>query len=164
MAEIMNIMDEKQFVYIENFTSVQLSLQKCEEFLQNEQNKKKKTDILSFFENKALKKQTLTDPKGWDSKFFRQSKKILLMFRRQSDKSVQLELRHQRTSDVVFDLVDENQANKLDDQSQQYVYNMIETLLPKARIGIENDQFKMMEIYGNSQKPRDHWICFNQKE
>jgi hypothetical protein len=40
-----------------------------------------------------------------------------------------LELRHQRTADVVFDWVDENNKFKTPDY---YTYKMIETLLPKA--------------------------------
>lgn len=29
---------------------------------------------------------------------------------------------------------------------KEYVYKMIETLLPKARVGIDNNEFKMMEM------------------
>ena len=40
-----------------------------------------------------------------------------------------LELRHQRTGDIVFDYVDESNPFK---KPNYYVYKLIETLLPKA--------------------------------
>lgn len=52
------------------------------------------------------------------------------MFRK-ADPGTTLELRHQRTSDVVFDICDTD-IYEMDLKIQDYVYKMIETLLPKA--------------------------------
>ena len=65
---------------------------------------------------------------------------------------MKLELRHQRTSDVMFELVDKNSndiygINKvvkfiIDNESlMNYVYHMIETLLPKANYDEEEKDF-----------------------
>ncbi len=40
-----------------------------------------------------------------------------------------LELRHQRTEDVLFDYIDQNGKKS---NLNLFIYNMIETLLPKA--------------------------------
>jgi len=53
-----------------------------------------------------------------------------------------LELRHQRTSDAAFNLVGDHE----DPYLFEYVYRLIETLLPKARY-CENQGFKMIEMY-----------------
>ena len=54
------------------------------------------------------------------------------MFRRQSkDDSNKLELRHQRTGDVVFDWRDPANPHKKPDF---YIYRLIEILLPNAQI------------------------------
>lgn len=75
-----------------------------------------------------------------------------------------MELRHQRTSDVVFDLANDgiffqlniNQlkfSEEIKWKINEYVYKMIETLLPKAHYETnntnnENDsKFKMMEMF-----------------
>ena len=111
--------------------------------------------------------------------FFKRSKRVLLMFRRVNSnlyiiliylkfdvKNCQLELRHQRTCDVLFDLVDENghvlgkslfflsllMSLYLEDmKKKEYIYKMIETLLPKANLNIQENpkkvQLKMMEMF-----------------
>ena len=69
-------------------------------------------------------------------KFLSKSHKTLLMLRRSqrdkksSDTKTALELRHQRTGDVVFDWTDEVNPFK---KPQYYTYKLIETLLPKAK-------------------------------
>ena len=82
------------------------------------------------------------------SKYLQQTKKTLLIFRRMSNKKAKctLELRHQRTCDVCFDwaVVNENSATLQNDPinndgisrspnftPNNYVYKMIETMLPK---------------------------------
>jgi hypothetical protein len=35
---------------------------------------------------------------------------------------------------VVFDLTDDKDPDNLDEKTMEYVYGMIETLLPKARV------------------------------
>lgn len=80
--------------------------------------------------------------------FLRKSKKTLLIFRRLSSMTTnnKLELRHQRTGDVVFDWIDKLNPYK---RPQHYVYNLIETLLPKAKMDskTQNPHFKMLELY-----------------
>eukprot|EP01016_Furgasonia_blochmanni_P042977 TRINITY_DN5773_c0_g1_i4.p1 TRINITY_DN5773_c0_g1~~TRINITY_DN5773_c0_g1_i4.p1 ORF type:complete len:378 (+),score=40.53 TRINITY_DN5773_c0_g1_i4:413-1546(+) len=94
--------------------------------------------------------------------YFRKTKKVLLMFRRnEGGKEHVLELRHQRTSDVVFDLVKGDTDNDMvvSQRCKEYVYKMIETLLPKALWCKENQRnFKMMELFGEASKPREGWI------
>ena len=51
------------------------------------------------------------------------------MFRRFDEMKTPLELRHQRTSDVVFDVCDEPFSEKL----KEYLYKLIETLLPISK-------------------------------
>jgi spore coat polysaccharide biosynthesis protein SpsF (cytidylyltransferase family) len=68
-------------------------------------------------------------------KFLSKSHKTLLMLRRSqknkaaSDTKTALELRHQRTGDVVFDWTDDVNIFK---KPMYYTYKLIETLLPKA--------------------------------
>lgn len=112
-----------------------------------------------------------------DFTYLKKSHKSLLMFRRIS-KDGKLELRHQRTGDVVFDWKDpENPQGKPD----FYMYKLIETLLPKAmpntqarrkdargfyksnlRFMDEKDhpacQLKMLELWAHSDKNRKGWM------
>ena len=65
-----------------------------------------------------------------DFTYLKKSHKSLLMFRRQSkDDNNKLELRHQRTGDVVFDWRDPSNPHKKPDF---YIYRLIEILLPNA--------------------------------
>jgi hypothetical protein len=82
--------------------------------------------------------------------FLKKSKKTLLIFRRMSDRKAKcnLELRHQRTCDVCFDwsviqknmfpesdLVNNDGISRSEDfKPNNYIYKMIETLLPKAMV------------------------------
>ncbi|EAS04360.2 hypothetical protein TTHERM_00301770 (macronuclear) [Tetrahymena thermophila SB210] len=79
--------------------------------------------------------------------YFKKTRHTLLMFRRIGDKNQKLELRHQRTSDVVFEVTDEQDPSKVDTMMKEYVYQMIETLLPKAQFipGVDK-HLKMMEL------------------
>ena len=62
--------------------------------------------------------------------YLKKSHRSLLMFRRTS-KDGRLELRHQRTGDVVFDWRDEMKPWQKPDF---YLYRLIEILLPKAMV------------------------------
>lgn len=67
------------------------------------------------------------------------------MFRRLQKKSnAPLELRHQRTCDVCFDFQDEQVKNY---KPNEYIYKLIETLLPKSAIDENDKQFKMIELW-----------------
>lgn len=112
-----------------------------------------------------------------DFTYLKKSHKSLLMFRRIS-KDGKLELRHQRTGDVVFDWKDpENPSGKPD----FYMYKLIETLLPKAmpnttvkrkdskglyksNLARMDDKehpgcnLKMVELWAHKDKNRKGWI------
>ena len=53
-----------------------------------------------------------------------------------------LELRHQRTEDILFDYIEKNGKKS---NPNLFIYKMIETLLPKANY-IEGEELKMMEM------------------
>jgi hypothetical protein len=71
-----------------------------------------------------------------------------------------LELRHQRTCDVVFDwartTVDQNQENDLINRDEiprsdlfkpnNYIYKMIETMLPKAMVDPQKKHLRLLEM------------------
>ena len=65
-----------------------------------------------------------------DFTYLKKSHRSLLMFRRTSADG-KLELRHQRTGDVVFDWKDPGNIHHKPDF---YLYRLIEILLPKAAI------------------------------
>ena len=119
-----------------------------------------------------------------DYTYFKKSKKTLLMFRRMSkvdgeNAHAKLELRHQRTGDVVFDWKGKYvKLNNLDPinrfaKPQYYTYKLIETLLPKAMVDLKKSpNLKMIELYvyiltiynqyrwATDDKPRKGWIKF----
>lgn len=72
-----------------------------------------------------------------------------MMFRRISkdgeiSASAKLELRHQRTGDVVFDWIDPINPFK---KPMYYTYKLIETLLPKAMVDLKKSpHLKMIEL------------------
>ena len=79
-----------------------------------------------------------------------------------------LELRHQRTGDVVFDWFDSKNRFKTPDF---YTYKLIETLLPKAMLKMpvtEKDKygslkdfarkFKLIELWAQDDTPRKGWL------
>ena len=111
-------------------------------------------------------------------KFLCKSHKTLLMLRRSqqnkssttSERTVPLELRHQRTGDVVFDWVDPANPFK---KPNYYVYKLIEILLPKAMAKLpkkgvsemvnsvqleESRRLKMVELWAPDDTPRKGWL------
>ena len=88
-----------------------------------------------------------------------------------SEKTVPLELRHQRTGDVVFDWVDPANPFK---KPVYYVYKLIEILLPKAMAKLpkkdkdgklpnsqqveDNRRLKMVELWAPDAEPRKGWL------
>jgi len=95
-----------------------------------------------------------------DYTYLKKSKKTLLMFRRISKSdgdqaTAKLELRHQRTGDVVFDWIGKIRANynffadpvNRFSKPQYYTYKLIETLLPKAMVDLKKSpHLKMIEL------------------
>ncbi|OMJ74644.1 hypothetical protein SteCoe_26388 [Stentor coeruleus] len=109
IKEWVETMEKFKLHYVENLVWVQVDKKKIEAVggLEN----------LQDFSTDLLQKQRGSP--------FASSHMTLLMFRKAS--SDKLELRHQRTCDVVFDF----------DKPKTYVYHMIETLLPEAGTKLE---------------------------
>ena len=101
--------DKMKFQYVENLAWVKVDKTQVDQA--------GGLDSLTDFTPNLLKKE-----KSWP---FSNSHLTLLMFRKISPG--RLELRHQRTCDVVFDF----------EKPKKYVYHMIETLLPEAGIKLE---------------------------
>ncbi|CAK62308.1 unnamed protein product (macronuclear) [Paramecium tetraurelia] len=145
--EILEIMESKGFTYIENLVVVQLSLEKALEELNKhmkiEQTEEAVLDNLNFLQQKVQVKDLIVN---CPSKVLNQSKQVLIMFRKFDEQKTQLELRHQRTPDVLFDFVSNG---KKSEKSKEYIYQTIETLLPKSQL---------MEIFAQRDQPRKDWI------
>jgi hypothetical protein len=76
--------------------------------------------------------------------YFSKSKMTLLIFRKfKPNNERNLELRHQRTGDAVFDFVDSNLPYH---RPYDYIYRLIEILLPKANYNEKSDCLKLMEM------------------
>ena len=75
------------------------------------------------------------------------------------EKPPNLELRHQRTGDVVFDFVEEHDPFK---RPMYFVYKLIETLLPKAMIKFDPNKpiesVKMVELWAHDESERTGWL------
>lgn len=66
------------------------------------------------------------------------------MFRRMQKKNGNpLELRHQRTCDVCFDFKDYETDNY---KPHEYMYKLIETLLPKSMVDEQKKHLRMIEL------------------
>jgi hypothetical protein len=69
-----------------------------------------------------------------------------------------LELRHQRTCDVLFDLFEKDgSAHGFGAKTKEYIYKMIETLLPKGK---DENNPRLVEIFFDETQ-RDSWICLS---
>lgn len=109
IKEWVEVMEKFKLNYVENLVWVQVDKKKIEAVGGLEGLKDFSTDL--------LRKQPGSP--------FACSHMTLLMFRKASN--AKLELRHQRTCDVVFDF----------EKPKNYVYHMIETLLPEAGTKLE---------------------------
>lgn len=129
-----------QIKYVENLVWVKLS-KNCSDTKSTDSNPFELTDI--FYNGQ--------------SKYFTSSHLTLLMFKKEKHLSTKIELRHQRTSDAVFDIFDEDQNPNY--YPNNYIYNMIEILLPKANISEPpKGTLKMIELYANKDTKRKGWI------
>lgn len=110
-----------------------------------------------------------------DYQYLRKSHKTLLMLRRtheskpdnkEKNKYNNLELRHQRTGDVVFDWTDSTDPFK---KPWYYTYKLIETLLPKAMNSMPKEKtneehgdtlrkIKMVELWAPNDIKRKGWL------
>ncbi|KAJ2344084.1 hypothetical protein GGH91_002989 [Coemansia sp. RSA 2671] len=94
------------------------------------------------------------------SNYFRRSKVTLLIFRREGD----LEMRHQRSPDSVFDFVKPRMAGDLNDRKPDFSYTVIETLLPRALCTAElPDPDRLIQLWMPADCHRTHWTTIVQK-
>ena len=97
-----------------------------------------------------------------NSEYFTNSHMTLLMFKKEKNPNVKIELRHQRTSDVVFDIYDKEM--NVNYSPNEFIYKMIEILLPKANISEEpKGELKMLEIYAMKNSNRRGWIHISEE-
>jgi len=100
----------------------------------------------------------------------------MLIFRRISQKKAKctLELRHQRTCDVCFDwaipVKNQEMYSRYDkinrdgiERNEQfkptnYIYKMIETMLPKAMVNEQTKHMRLLELWGLNDEPRKGWV------
>ena len=84
----------------------------------------------------------------------------LYIFRKASEKTKEIELKHQRSPDVVFDFMRVDERGNL--RPPKAVYDSIETLLPQGK-------GKLLELYtpldddGIAPAARDGWVCVAQE-
>jgi len=104
-----------------------------------------------------------------DSRFFRRSKTSLLIFRRHANNTDEnsLELRHQRNPDVDFDYAHFRSLHpnfgEIEDKPQ-FVYDIIETLLPTARYNTETGRGRLLELWAKEGTRRTGWTTVVQKQ
>ncbi|KAF9551641.1 hypothetical protein EC957_006534 [Mortierella hygrophila] len=92
------------------------------------------------------------------SPYFNSSKLSLLIFRKEGD----VELRHQRSPDCVFDFVKPSTATELSEEKPRFMYELIETLLPQAVYTESNPNGdRMIELWARQGTRRKGWtsIC-----
>eukprot|EP01104_Vermistella_antarctica_P008751 TRINITY_DN2214_c0_g2_i1.p1 TRINITY_DN2214_c0_g2~~TRINITY_DN2214_c0_g2_i1.p1 ORF type:complete len:559 (+),score=183.67 TRINITY_DN2214_c0_g2_i1:33-1679(+) len=87
--------------------------------------------------------------------YFRKSKRSLIMFRK--DSPTRLELRHQRTPDVDFHTITADKG--FNEDKPDFVYQLIETLLPHARFNPEKPDAKpkLLELWAKKEHRRKGW-------
>ncbi|KAK3828908.1 MAG: hypothetical protein J3Q66DRAFT_307300 [Benniella sp.] len=92
------------------------------------------------------------------SPYFNSSKLTLLIFRKEGD----IDIRHQRSPDCVFDFVKPDNPNELSEEKPMFMYELIETLLPQAVYSESNPNGdRMLELWARRGTRRKGWtsIC-----
>ncbi|KAI8148612.1 hypothetical protein BJV82DRAFT_506601 [Fennellomyces sp. T-0311] len=111
-----------------------------------------------------FKKSINNDMLDQPSPYISSTKEILLMFK----KGDGFELRHQRSPDVIIDFELPPQqwiAQEFTEPKPQAVYDMIETLLPKAGYNDELKRGRLLELWAKRASPRrEGWIAFHQRK
>ncbi|GAB5590146.1 hypothetical protein Unana1_05046 [Umbelopsis nana] len=87
--------------------------------------------------------------------YFNKSKLSLLIFRKEGD----VELRHQRNPDCVFDFSKPNVPGELTELKPRFLYQIIETLLPSATFHPENNPNgeRLLELWAKTGQRRLGW-------
>ncbi|KAI8971127.1 hypothetical protein BDB01DRAFT_854975 [Pilobolus umbonatus] len=88
-------------------------------------------------------------------KYFNKSKLSLLIFRKEGD----IELRHQRNPDCVFDYVRPKLPDEITERKPPFMYGVIETLLPNAVYHPENNPggTRLLELWAKKEQRRQGW-------
>jgi len=108
-------------------------------------------------------------------KYFSRSKESLLIFRKfcgasaagasnGNKKDWQLELRHQRNPDVVFDFVRKKGGPVGGEDKPDFVYHVIETLLPEANYNPDTGSGQFLELWGKHGVVRKGWTRLRIKD
>ena len=102
-------------------------------------------------------------PSASDSPFFRSSKSVLMVFRRFAKKE-NLELRHQRSADVVLDFVPPpaSWTSECVEPKPMAVHEMIETLLPDAAYKANVGRGQLLEVWSRKDGHRSGWTTLHQ--
>ncbi|KAJ2008723.1 hypothetical protein H4R26_000042 [Coemansia thaxteri] len=116
---------------------------------------------LKYVENFCwVRQQTNNHIAKLPSSYFRRSKVTLLIFRREGD----LEMRHQRSPDSVFDFTKPPMAGDLNDRKPEFAYTVIETLLPRALCTAElPEPNRLVQLWMPADCHRTHWTTIVQK-
>ncbi|KAJ2399919.1 hypothetical protein GGI23_002362 [Coemansia sp. RSA 2559] len=115
---------------------------------------------LKYVENFCwVRYQTNNQIQRLPSSYFRRSKVTLLIFRREGD----LEIRHQRSPDSLFDFVKPKMPGDLNDRKPDFAYTVIETLLPRALCTDEEpDPNRLLQLWFPSDCHRTNWTTIVQ--
>jgi len=94
------------------------------------------------------------------SPYFNKSKITCFIFRKEGD----IELRHQRNPDCEFDYIKPKLPGELTEQKPEFIYKVIETLLPQARYSPTNNKgTRLLELFGRKDYKRRGWTSIVQK-
>ncbi|CAG8785036.1 4855_t:CDS:2, partial [Dentiscutata erythropus] len=92
-------------------------------------------------------------------RYFNKSKLSLLIFRKDGE----IELRHQRNPDCVFDFIKPHTPDMLTEAKPRVMYEIIETLLPQAVFSEQNNKGdKLLELWGKKGVRRQGWTTIVQ--
>lgn len=91
--------------------------------------------------------------------YFNKSKITCFIFRKEGD----IELRHQRSPDCEFDFIKPKLPNELVEQKPEFMYKVIETLLPQARYSPTNNKgTRLLELFSRKNSKRKGWTSIVQ--
>ncbi|PIA19247.1 hypothetical protein COEREDRAFT_37216, partial [Coemansia reversa NRRL 1564] len=119
-----------------------------------------KTWGLKYVENFCwVRQQTNNQIARLESPFFCRSKVTLLIFRGEGN----LEMRHQRSPDSVFDFTKPRLPGDLNDRKPEFAYTVIETLLPRAICTKEEpDPNRLLQLWMPADSHRKNWTTIVQ--
>ncbi|EIE92517.1 hypothetical protein G6F46_009701 [Rhizopus delemar] len=95
-------------------------------------------------------------------KYFNKSKLSLLIFRKEGD----IELRHQRNPDCVFDFIRPKLPDEVSEKKPPFMYSVIETLLPTANYHPEKNPRgeKLIELWAKRGQQRKGWTTIVERQ